>query len=63
MPCANGDVGKSLSRRRARRARAPLTLIALDVVTTNVVEPLLFSKRTGVSPLALLIAALFWTFG
>jgi predicted PurR-regulated permease PerM len=35
--------------------------IALDVVTANVVEPLLFGHSTGVSPLALLVAAAFWT--
>lgn len=33
----------------------------LDLVTANVVEPLLFGHGTGVSPIALLIAAAFWT--
>jgi predicted PurR-regulated permease PerM len=33
----------------------------LDVATANVVEPLLMGHRTGVSPIALLIAAAFWT--
>lgn len=36
-------------------------ILALDIVTANVVEPILFSKKTGVSPLALLVAAAFWT--
>lgn len=33
---------------------------ALDLVAANVVEPLLFGHHTGVSPLALLVAAAFW---
>jgi predicted PurR-regulated permease PerM len=33
----------------------------LDLVTGNVVEPLLFGHSTGVTPVALLIAAIFWT--
>ena len=32
----------------------------LDIVTANIVEPLLFGHHTGVSPLALLLAAAFW---
>ena len=32
----------------------------LELVTSNVVEPLLFGHGTGVSPLALLVAAAFW---
>jgi predicted PurR-regulated permease PerM len=35
--------------------------IGLDVTTANVVEPLLFGHSTGVSPVALLVAAVFWT--
>lgn len=35
--------------------------LALELVTFNVVEPLLFSHSTGVSPVALLVAAAFWT--
>jgi CheY-like chemotaxis protein len=34
---------------------------ALEVLTANAVEPLLFGSRTGLSPLAILIAAVFWT--
>ncbi len=33
----------------------------LELVTANVVEPLLFGHGTGVSPIALLVAAAFWT--
>jgi predicted PurR-regulated permease PerM len=33
----------------------------LDLVTANVVEPLLFGHSTGVTPIALLVAAAFWT--
>lgn len=32
-----------------------------DVVTANVVEPLVFGHSTGVAPIALLIAAAFWS--
>lgn len=35
--------------------------VTLDLVTANVVEPLVFGHSTGVSPVALLIAAAFWT--
>ena len=33
----------------------------LDLVTANVIEPLLFGHSAGVSPVALLVAAVFWT--
>ena len=43
----------------------PLMVIAfagvLDMVTANVIEPLLFGHSTGVTPIALLVAAAFWT--
>ena len=43
----------------------PVTLLVyfgiLDVLTANMVEPLLLGHRTGVSPIALLVAAAFWT--
>jgi predicted PurR-regulated permease PerM len=35
--------------------------IVLDLLTGNVIEPLLFGHSTGVSPVALLVAAAFWT--
>ncbi len=35
--------------------------IVIELVTANVVEPLLFGHSTGISPLALLLAAAFWT--
>lgn len=34
---------------------------ALDLTTSNAVEPLLFGHSAGVSPVALLVAAVFWT--
>ncbi len=34
--------------------------VAIELVTANVVEPLLFGHSTGISPLALLLAAAFW---
>jgi predicted PurR-regulated permease PerM len=33
----------------------------LDLITANVIEPLVFGHRTGVSPIALIVAAAFWT--
>jgi len=36
------------------------SFLVLEVVTTYVVEPLLYSSRTGISSLAILVAAIFW---
>lgn len=36
-------------------------LVAVELTVANVVEPLLFGHSTGVSPMALLVAAAFWT--
>ncbi len=38
-----------------------VTFLSLDLITANVVEPLLFGHSAGVSPVALLVAAVFWT--
>ncbi len=38
-----------------------VSFLVLDTVTANVVEPLLFGHSAGVSPVALLLAAVFWT--
>jgi predicted PurR-regulated permease PerM len=35
--------------------------IGLDLAIGNVIEPLLFGARAGVSPLAIIMAAVFWT--
>ena len=35
--------------------------VGLEIITANFVEPMLYGSRTGVSPLALLVAAAFWT--
>jgi predicted PurR-regulated permease PerM len=37
------------------------TLLVLEFVTGNIVEPLLYGSSTGLSPIAVLIAAIFWT--
>lgn len=37
-------------------------IMVVELVTANAIEPILFSRKTGVSPLALLVAAAFWTF-
>ena len=45
--------------------RAPLFTLALytllEVVTNNFVEPIVLGGSTGISPLAVIISALFWT--
>jgi len=35
--------------------------IATELVIANVFEPMLYSRSTGLSPLAVIVAALFWT--
>lgn len=35
-------------------------IVALDILTGQVVEPLLFGEQTGVTPLALILSAIFW---
>jgi len=35
--------------------------VVLDVVTANFVEPMLYGSHTGITSLAILIAAIFWT--
>jgi predicted PurR-regulated permease PerM len=35
--------------------------VVLELVTANVAEPLLFGMSVGISPIALLVAAIFWT--
>ncbi len=34
---------------------------AVEMITSNALEPWLYGSRTGVSPLAIIIAAIFWT--
>ena len=34
---------------------------AVEFVTSNVIEPWLYGSRTGVSPLAIIVSAIFWT--
>lgn len=34
----------------------------VELITSNAVEPWLYGSRTGVSPLAIIVAAIFWTF-
>ncbi|GLS85280.1 ABC transporter permease [Cypionkella aquatica] len=35
---------------------------SVELITSNVIEPWLYGARTGVSPLAIIVAAIFWTF-
>lgn len=34
----------------------------VEMITSNMVEPWLYGSRTGLSPLAIIVAAIFWTF-
>ncbi len=36
--------------------------LTVELISSNVVEPWLYGSRTGVSPLAIIISAIFWTF-
>ena len=36
--------------------------IAVEMITSNAIEPWLYGSRTGLSSLAIIIAALFWTY-
>ncbi len=36
--------------------------VVLELISNNVMEPWLYGSSTGVSPVALIVAALFWTF-
>src|SRR5207249_3253842 len=38
-----------------------IVFATIELVTANVIEPLLFSHSTGISSIALLVAAAFWT--
>ncbi|WP_287187139.1 AI-2E family transporter [Mesorhizobium sp.] len=35
--------------------------VVMEMITGNVVEPWLYGSRTGLSPLAIIVAAIFWT--
>jgi predicted PurR-regulated permease PerM len=42
-------------------ASTALLYITLEVIVANVVEPLLYGAHLGLSPFAILVAAIFWT--
>lgn len=35
--------------------------LVVELITSNVIEPWLYGSRTGVSPLAIIVCAIFWT--
>ncbi|WP_309663736.1 AI-2E family transporter [Tabrizicola sp.] len=35
--------------------------LTVEIVSSNVIEPWLYGSRTGISPLAVIVAAIFWT--
>jgi predicted PurR-regulated permease PerM len=41
--------------------RVALLFVGMEVIGNNVVEPWLYGRRTGLSPLAVIVAAVFWT--
>ena len=36
--------------------------LAVEAISSNVIEPWLYGSRTGLSPLAIIVAAIFWTY-
>jgi predicted PurR-regulated permease PerM len=42
-------------------AKVVLLFVVVEVVSNNVVEPWLYGKRTGLSPVAVIVAAIFWS--
>lgn len=36
--------------------------LTVELISSNVIEPWLYGSRTGVSPLAIIVSAIFWTF-
>ena len=36
--------------------------LIVELITSNVIEPWLYGSRTGVSPLAIIVCAIFWTY-
>ncbi len=36
--------------------------LVVELITSNVIEPWLYGSRTGVSPLAIIVCAIFWTY-
>ena len=42
-------------------SRTAALFVVLELVSNNVVEPWVYGSRTGLSPLAIIVAAIFWT--
>ena len=38
-----------------------ILVTSLEIISNNVLEPWLYGSRTGLSPVALIVAAVFWT--
>lgn len=38
-----------------------LLFVGVELIVANVIEPYLYGSRTGLSPLAIIVAAIFWT--
>lgn len=36
--------------------------LVVELITSNIIEPWLYGSRTGVSPLAIIVCAIFWTY-
>jgi predicted PurR-regulated permease PerM/methylmalonyl-CoA mutase cobalamin-binding subunit len=42
-------------------AKVVLLFVVVEIISNNVVEPWLYGKRTGLSPMAVIVAAIFWS--
>lgn len=40
---------------------AAALFLVMELVSNNIVEPLLYGSRTGLSPIAIIVSAIFWT--
>jgi predicted PurR-regulated permease PerM len=45
----------------AKLAWTTMLFVTVELMVSNLIEPLLYGSSTGVSPIALLLAAIFWT--
>jgi len=59
------ETGAGLSTDLIARTWEPAPLVAsavvlLELISNNFVEPVVYGKRTGLSPLAVVLAAVFW---
>jgi len=54
-------VGFAISSGGAKPSLVLTLFGVVEIVTANVLEPLIYGSSTGITPLAVLLAAMFWT--